>query len=79
MSNQGDRKKELDKFLGLYKLIFKNGMETEVPATSPQHAVKVLALALELSQQWVWNSLREIHIIKKPEIPIVKTSGEVEH
>jgi len=79
MSNQDNRKKELDKFLGLYKLVFKNGMETEVPAMDPQHAVKVLALALGLPQQWVWNSLREVHIIKEPEIPIVKTSEELEH
>jgi len=78
MSNQDDKKKELDKLLGLYKLVFKNGMETEVPATGPQHAVKVLALALGLPQQWVWNSLKEIHIIKKPEIPIIGKSGELE-
>ena len=71
MSNQKEKKKELDRFLGLYKLVLKNGMETEVPAISPEHAVKVLALALELPQQWVWNSLKEIHIIKKP--------GETEH
>jgi hypothetical protein len=57
--------------LGLYKLGFKNGLSTEVPAISPEHAVRVVALALELPEQWVWNGLKEIHIIKEP--------GEAEH
>jgi hypothetical protein len=79
MSSQNDDKKELDKLLGLYKLVFKNGTSTEVPAAGPQHAVRVLALALGLPEKWVWNSLREIHVIKDPEVPLIEKLGEAQH
>ncbi|GEM_PF-2861490 len=79
MSSQNDDKKELDKLLGLYKLVLKNGMSTEVPAAGPKHAVRVLALALGLPEQWVWNSLKEIHLIKEPEVPLIEKPGEAQH
>jgi hypothetical protein len=69
MSKNSTNKKEPN--LGLYKLVFKNGLSTEVPAISPEHSVRVVALALGLPEEWVWNGLKEIHIIKEP--------GELEH
>jgi len=66
--------RELDKLLGLYELVFKTGTSTEVPAAGPAHAVRVLALALGLPEKWVWNSLREIRVVKDPEVFFVGSS-----
>ncbi|MEO2152922.1 MAG: hypothetical protein ABGX24_00685 [Aquificota bacterium] len=46
--------------MGLNKLVLRTGTSIEVPAAGPEHAIRVLALALGLPEKWVWNSLKEI-------------------
>jgi phosphotransferase system HPr-like phosphotransfer protein len=48
-----NNEKELDKLMGLNKLLLRTGTSIEVSAAGPEPAMRVLALALGLSEKWV--------------------------